>query len=199
PGDIRYKDLNGDAIIDWRDQDEIGYGEFPDLTYGLNLQFEYKGVALSALFQGASMFNSMIAGSLRGAFQNLSNPLGFHYQYRWQPDPDNPGMNINPEAKLPAMRGDGLGTSTNNNKVSDFWLQDATYLRLKNLNLSYSIPPKWLENAGIRQLRIYLAGSNLFTVSKLGIYKHSVDPESTESQKFYPPVKMVSLGLNLTL
>src|SRR5690606_8494513 len=83
PGDIRYKDLNGDAIIDWRDQDEIGYGEFPDLTYGLNLQLEYKGVALSALFQGASMFNSMIAGSLRGAFQNLSNPLQFHDQYRW--------------------------------------------------------------------------------------------------------------------
>src|SRR5690606_30493464 len=75
PGDIKYKDLNDDKIIDWRDQDEIGYSTFPDLTYGLNLEVGYKGFSVTALFQGASMFNSMISGPLRGPLQNLSNPF----------------------------------------------------------------------------------------------------------------------------
>jgi TonB-linked SusC/RagA family outer membrane protein len=199
PGDIKYIDLNGDDVIDWRDQDKIGYGTFPDLTYGLNLQMEYKGFSVSALFQGASMFNSMISDVLRGPFKNNSNPYEYHYKYRWQPDPDNPGVNINPNAKLPAVLGDGSGTNPNNNKASDFWLQDATYLRLKNLNISYTIPNKISKAAGIQNIRVYVAGSNLFTLSKLGIYKNSVDPEATGYQKFYPPVKTVSCGLNITL
>mgnify|MGYP000918405162 CR=1 FL=1 len=196
PGDIRYIDLNNDSIIDWRDQDVIGYGTFPDLTYGLNLEIQYKGFGLTALFQGASMFNSMIVDALRGPLQNLGNPFEFHYKYRWQPDPTNPGTNINPNAKLPAILGDGTGTNPNNNKASDFWLQDATYLRLKNLNISYYLPKNLTKNI---KIQIYMAGSNLFTLSKLGIYKKSVDPENTESQKFYPPVKTISAGLNITL
>ena len=199
PGDIKYIDLNDDKVIDWRDQDEIGYGTFPDLTYGLNLQAEYKGFSVTALFQGASMFNSMISDVLRGPFQNNSNPYEYHYKYRWQPDPDNPGENINPDAKLPAVLADGTGTNTNNNKASDFWLKDATYLRLKNLNISYSIPNKLTNKVGIRNVSVFVAGSNLFTLSKLGIYKKSVDPEATDYQKFYPPVKTISCGLNISL
>ena len=197
PGDIKYKDLNGDKVIDWRDQDEIGYGTYPDLTYGLNLEMQYKRVSLTALFQGASMFNSMIADALRGPLTNQGNVFEFQYKYRWQPDPNNPGVNINPNAKLPAIYPEG--TNTNNNKASDFWLQDATYLRLKNLNISYSLPQKLIKNTGIQNINVYVAGSNLFTISKLGIYKNSVDPEATDYQKFYPPVKTVSLGLNVTL
>jgi len=199
PGDIKYLDLNNDNIIDWKDQDEIGYGTFPDLTYALNLQMQYKGFGLTALFQGASMFNSMIADALRGPLQNLGNPFDFQHKYRWQPDPENPDVNINPDAKLPAILGDGTGTNTNNNKPSDFWLKDATYLRLKNLNLSYSIPQEATQKIGIQDVNIYVAGSNLFTLSRMGIYKNSVDAESTGYQKFYPPVKTISLGLKLTL
>ncbi len=199
PGDIKYIDLNDDEVIDWRDQDEIGYGTFPDLTYWLNLQAEYKGFSLSALFQGASMFNSMIGDVLRGAFQNNSNPYEFHYKYRWQPDLDNPDVNINPDAQLPAILADGSGANPNNKKVSDFWLQDATYLRLRDLNISYSIPSDLTQKVGIHNVSLYVAGSNLFTVSKLGIYKGSVDPENTTTQKFYPPMKTVSFGINLTL
>lgn len=196
PGDIRYVDLNNDSIINWRDQDVIGYGEFPDLTYGLDMQVQYKGFSLSALFQGASMFNSMISDVLRGPLQNLSVPFEYQYKYRWQPDPENPGVNINPDARLPRVLGEGVGTNTNNNKASDFWLQDATYLRLKNLNISYTLPSSL---SGRSNINVYIAGSNLVTFSKLGIYKKSVDPEATQYQKFYPPVKTVSLGVNVTL
>ncbi len=199
PGDIKYLDLNNDNIIDWRDQDEIGYGTFPDLTYSLNLQAQYKSFSLTALFQGASLFNSMISDVLRGPLQNLGNPFEFQYEYRWQPDPENPGMNINPNAKLPAVLGDGTGTNTNNNKGSDFWLKDATYLRLKNLNLSYMLPKNLVKSIGLQNVNVYVAGSNLFTLSKMGIYKKSVDAESTGYQKFYPPVKTISLGINVTL
>lgn len=199
PGDIKYIDLNGDKVIDWRDQDEIGYGTFPDLTYGLNFQAEYKGFSVSALFQGASLFNSMIEDVLRGAFQNNSNPYEYHYKYRWQPDPQNPDVNINPDVQLPAILADGSGANPNNKKVSDFWLQDATYLRLKDLNIAYTIPEKITRKVGMQNVNIFVAGSNLFTISKLGIYKNSVDPEHTTAQKFYPPMKTISFGINLKL
>ena len=199
PGDIKYIDLNNDEVIDWRDQDEIGYGTFPDLTYGLNFQAEYKGVSVSVLLQGASLFNSMINDVLRGAFQNNSNPYEYHYKYRWQPDPQNPGVNINPDAKLPAILADGSGANPNNKKVSDFWLQDATYLRLKDLNIGYTIPGRITKKAGLQSVNVFVAGSNIFTISKLGIYKNSVDPENTTTQKFYPPMKTISFGLKLKL
>lgn len=143
PGDIRYVDRNGDNIIDWRDQDEIGYDRFPDLTYGFNLGVQYKGFSLTALFQGASMFNVMIGDIVRGPLTNGGNAYDFHYKYRWQPDPDNPGVNINKDARLPAMVTEG--TSVNNNKASDFWLKDGTYLRLKNLNLGYTLPKSFCK------------------------------------------------------
>lgn len=197
PGDIRYIDLNDDKVIDWRDQDVIGYGTFPDLTYGINVGMQYKGFSLTALFQGASLFNSMIADALRGPLTNQGNAFEFQYKYRWQPDLDNPTVNINPDAKLPAILTEGA--NTNNNKASDFWLKDATYLRLKNLNISYTLPKGFVKRIGLQDVNLYVAGSNLFTLSRLGIYKRSVDPEATDYQKFYPPVKTLSFGFNVTL
>src|SRR5690606_4539058 len=127
------------------------------------------------------------------------NPFEFQYKYRWQPDPNNPDENINDLARLPAVLGDGTGTNTNNNKASDFWLKDATYLRLKNVNLNYAIPSSITQRIGLHTVNVYVAGSNLLTWSKLGIYKSSVDPEMTGYEKFYPPVKTIAMGLNITL
>jgi TonB-linked SusC/RagA family outer membrane protein len=198
PGDIRYIDLNDDGIINWRDQTEIGYGSFPDMSFGMELQADYKGITLSALFQGASMFNINITDQYRDPLTNWGTPYEFQYKYRWQPDLTNPDVNINPDAILPAILGDGTGNSTNNKKTSDFWLQDATYLRLKNLNLSYELPGKWISKAGVQALSVYVAGSNLITFSKLGIYKKSLDPEGS-GLKYYPPLKTFSFGVNITL
>ncbi len=199
PGDIRYVDLNNDSIIDWHDQKIIGYGPDPDIIFGLTLNVEYKGIYVNALFQGASMFNMLLTGAARAPFSNESIPLEYHYKYRWTPNPDNPGENINPNAKLPAVSTSGAGN--NNNKVSDFWLQDNTYLRLKSLNVGYSLPAKWISPIGLKQLNIYLSGTNLLTFSKLGIYKKSFDPEGPRYQdtRIYPPVKTVTFGVNITL
>lgn len=199
PGDIKYIDLNGDGIIDFRDQDEIGYGDFPDMTYGFNMQLDYKGFSLTALFQGASLFNNNIGDILRGPLQNDANAYEFHYKYRWQPDPNNPDVNINPDAKLPAILGDLTGTNPNNRLTSDFWLQDGTFLRLRNLNIGYDLPEEVVNALGIKSFRVSLSGTNLYTWSKLGIYKDDLDPEQTTTQKFYPPNKTISLGINVKL
>jgi TonB-linked SusC/RagA family outer membrane protein len=198
PGDIIYKDLNNDGLINWRDQDEIGYGTFPDVVYSLNFTLGYKGLSVTALFQGASMFDHY---NEIFPLVNFGPPWDFHYKYRWQPDPNDPTTNINPDAQLPAILGDGVGRSPNNEKNSDFWVQNATYLRLKNLNISYTIPKKWIQVTGIQDLRVTLSGSNLVTISGMGIYKHSIDPESigTGGSRLYPPVRTISLGLNIVI
>lgn len=196
PGDIKYIDRNADGVIDFRDQDVIGFGTFPETSYGLSLQAEYKGFSLSALFQGASRFNANITGGRRSPFSNWSVPFDYHYMYRWQPDPNDPGVNINPDVQLPHIDGTGTGSTANNNQTSDFWLQDNTYLRLKNINLAYSLPASVKEALNFQNIQIYVAGSNLLTFSKLGIYKKSWDPESGFT---YPPVKTITLGLNVSL
>jgi TonB-linked SusC/RagA family outer membrane protein len=198
PGDIKYLDITGDGVIDFRDQDEIGYGGFPDMTYGFNMQLDYKGFSLTALFQGASLFNNNIAAILRGPLQNDGNAYEFHYKYRWQPDPNNPDVNINSDVRLPAILGDLTGTNPNNNRNSDFWLQDGTFLRLRNLNIGYDFPKEVVSVLGVKSFRASLSGTNLFTWSKLGIYKDDLDPEQTTAQKFYPPNKTISLGVNVT-
>ena len=103
PGDIRYIDRDGDGVITFRDQEEIAFGTgVPELVYGMNVALGYKNFRLSALLQGASRFSINISGSARTMFSNQSIPLTYHYDNRWQPDPNNPGENINPDASLPA-------------------------------------------------------------------------------------------------
>ena len=196
-GDIRYKDINGDGVIDFRDQDVIGDGGFPMVSYGMNISVSYNGFQLTALFQGASRFNQNIGGLRRAGFSNWSIPLQYQYDNRWQPDLNNLGVNINPNASLPPIDGSGQGATQNNNRTSDFWLQDNTYLRMKNLNLSYSLPKSLTEKVNIQNINFYVAGTNLLTWSRLGIYKDSWDPEKPGPG--YPPVKTMTVGLNLTL
>ena len=196
PGDIKYVDLNDDKVIDYRDQKEIGYGTFPNMTYGLALNASYKSFRLDALFQGASMFNSVINGGVRGMFSNGTIPFDFQKKYRWQPDPNEPALNVNPNAELPAA---SIDIRPNNNLYSDFWLKDATYIRLKNLSLSYNLPETTVRRAGFGMVQIYLSGTNLLTLSKLGIYKNSFDPEQPGRIRNYPLHRRYSIGLRLTI
>ena len=99
-----------------------------------------------------------------------------------------------------ARPSDGVGRSPNSDITSDFWVRDATYIRLKNLNISYSLPSSLLEGLGIQALQVNLSGSNLFTASKLGMFKKSIDPEAIGGVgRFYPPVKVIAIGINVTL
>jgi TonB-linked SusC/RagA family outer membrane protein len=198
-GDIIYKDLNNDGIIDEKDRDDIGYGSTPDISYGLNLIANYKNFSVSALFQGAGMFNMNITGAARGGFSNQSTPYDYMLKYAWRPDYSNPGVNTNQNAILPMVTHNG--TTPNNNRTSDFWLQDNTYLRLKSLNLNYSLKEESANKLGFSSIDFYAAGSNLFSFNKLGIYKDTFDPEGPSNQggRSYPIMRTLTVGLKLSL
>jgi len=203
-GDIIYKDISGpegipDGEITWRDQDEIGYSAFPDMSFGLDLMANYKNFTLSALFQGASMFNMNIQGAARGGFSNQSTPYNYQLKYAWRPDYENPGENVNPDAILPRITHNG--NTQNNDAFSDFWILDNTYVRLKSLNLNYGLPQDVLDATGFSGIDIYMAGSNLFTFNRLGIYKDTFDPEGPANQggRSYPIMRTFTFGIKLSI
>jgi len=124
-----------------------------------------------------------------------------HYKYRAIVNKDNNGNEYitNPDNfKLPPVTQDGL--TQNNAKSSDFLSYDARFLRLKNLNISYSLPQKIISKTGIKFCDFYMSGTNLFTFSNLGIWRKSFDPEIiTQNNRDYPPVKTITFGLKLTI
>ncbi|KIO75749.1 hypothetical protein TH53_18950 [Pedobacter lusitanus] len=190
PGDIRYKDLNGDGVIDSRDQTVIGRGTTPELFFGLNLNVNYKGFDLTVLLQGASNFNRYYSEELQSPFFNGANTLAM-FTDRWHRqdlyDPNSPWI----AGKYPSTM---ISGSTNNQLYSTFWLQDATYLRIKNVDFGYTFSKGLIEKIGMRTARIYISGQNVFTFSKVKF----IDPEQPSGRgNFYPQQKLWSLGLNV--
>lgn len=179
PGDVKYKDLNGDKVLDWKDQTEIGSGTMPHWTYGLNTTFQYKGFDLSLLFQGAFDYTTYVY--LEGAQSVLK------FENRWTIEENNPNSLV--------PRPGGAST---NELYSDYRNHDTSYLRLKNFTLGYEFPKTWLSKVGIERLRVYFAGTNLFTLSSLN--KYGVDPEMPEGTPvyYYPQQRTLSVGLNLS-
>ncbi len=200
-GDIIYKDLNGDSYIDWRDEQVIGKSGLPKIMYSMNLGMTFKGLSLRMLWQGAADFTNTFSGSAAAPFENESIPLLEHYKFRAIVAVDSDGNEYitNPDDfKLPPVTQNGR--NNNNSKPSDFWTYNVRYLRLKNLNISYSLPKKFVAKFGINQCLFYLSGTNLFTISNLGIWKKSFDPEIVNQNcNQYPPVKTLSVGLKLTI
>ena len=181
PGDIRFKDINADGKLDWKDQVEIGKGNVPHWITGLNINLRYKQFDLSALFQGAFGFYTYIA---------ISNQTytDHYYTNRWTAE------NNNVKALYPRNGGSLLNTS-----YSDFWYRNANYMRLKSLNIGYTVSTKLLSKARIQDCRIYFAGQNLFTAS--GLNEYSIDPEAPNSagMYYYPQQRTLTLGLNISL
>ena len=198
PGDIKYRDLDQNDTINFRDQDVIGYASnMPEVTYGMGISVNYKNFQLSTTLQGASKFSIYINGPAATMFSNGSIPLAYHYDYAWQPHPDNPNININPNAILPAA---SLSANINNSKISDFWLRDVRYLRIKNINLSYNIPEKVFSKIGLKSTQIYLSSENLISWTNLGIYKNTFDPEfdpGTQATRRYPITRSYTVGLRI--
>jgi TonB-linked SusC/RagA family outer membrane protein len=178
PGDIKYKDLNGDKKIDWRDQTEIGKGTFPHWVFGLNTALTYRNFDFSMLVQGATGYNNF----LQLAERNVE-----YYKQRWTAE------NNNPNAFIPR-----LGGSTTNTWQSDHQLKNVFYARFKTINLGYSVPESLLKKIKAEGMRIYFAGTNLFTFSNLN--KYGIDPESPSgfANKYYPQERTFSIGLNLS-
>lgn len=179
PGDIRYEDYNGDGNISDDDRQIIG-NPFPKLQYSFNLSFGWKGIDLTAFFQG-------IAGINRYNWEQTTLSNGGNMTTRWL----DHWSDRNVFASMPR-----LGNSYNDT-YSSFWLTKADYLRLKNLELGYTFKNNpVLLKASIKELRLYIAGSNLLTWSYLDNY----DPEKTSSDArndAHPTAKTYSFGLNV--
>lgn len=179
PGDIRYVDRNGDGKLDWKDMAVIGKGTVPHWMLGLNISLKYKSFDFSSLIQGAMDYYTSIS--------LITNSIEA-YDNRWTP------ANDNPKALVPR-----LGGAATNGFASDYYLKKAGYVRLKVLSAGYSLPAKWLDKIYFKQVRIYVAGTNLLTLDKLK--KYGTDPEAPSgfSGLYYPQQKTFSAGINLSL
>ncbi|WP_158839582.1 SusC/RagA family TonB-linked outer membrane protein [Polaribacter sp. L3A8] len=198
-GDIRYKDVNGDNIINQEDREQLGFGTFPEMTFALTTNFKYKNFGLNLLWQGATRFNLSIATQARNPFDNERVPLQIHTQYSFYQDPENPGQNGNPNAQLPAFGRNGARAWNNN--FSDFWYKDATYLRLKTASINYSIPKNILEKTGMNKCELYVSADNLLMFNKLGIFSDIIDPEAAANNDGFtlPTLRTVTLGIKIGL
>jgi len=168
-GDVKFKDLNGDGVIDAGDKTELG-NPFPRYTFGFTYRIAYAGFDLSMFIQGVGKRDEFIRGELVEPYQGNYGATLYEQQTDfWTPD--------NPNARFPRLDVSGSPSNTNNwQNGSDLFKFNAAYARLKNLTVGYTIPGKFVKNLGIKKLRFYLTGQNLATLTKLKF----VDPETSE-------------------
>ena len=181
PGDIKYKDLNNDGVINQFDESPIGNTK-PTLTYGLELGFSFKGFDFSALVQGVKNRNIMLTGDAEWEFQN--NGYGQAYQQhlgRWTPE--NAA-----QATYPRLT---VGTNVNNHISSSYWLHDGSYARLKFVELGYSLPDRLVGRIKLDRIRLFVSATNLLTFSAFD----RIDPEVYGGA--YPIQRVINTGINI--
>ena len=186
PGDVKYRDVNGDGVVDTKDQVPIGHPNFPEISYGLSGGFSYKNFDMSFLFQGAANFSLTLAGGFQKPFDSLGTI--FEHQQKWRWTPENADR-----AKYPRL---SVSHATAQNYYnSTIWVKDASYLRLKNVEIGYEFPKRLISKLRLSSLRVYLSGQNLFTVDGLdGI----IDPENKTGEMInYPQQRVFNIGVNL--
>ena len=191
PGDIRYEDLNDDGKITEADRTWIGNPAMPEIVYGFGASLNWKGLDFSFLFQGAANRSTYLSGGWY--FQPFQAERGPKFMGnvmsvfldRWNEE------NQDPHAFSPRL---SYGANSNNYKTSTWWQRDASYLRLKNIELGYTLPDRWAKKVCADTLRIYLQGVNLLTFSKF--YSQFWDPET--GMDSYPMQRVIFLGLNLS-
>jgi len=184
PGDVRYTDLNGDNIIDVKDQKVFGNGDKPATNYSLNLGAEYKRWSLSVLLTGAGGYDVYIDGEAQSPLRNGFNGYDYQLDY-WTPQ--------NPGAAYPRVT-DG-GFNPNNSRYSDYWMRNGNHLRIRNVNLSYTVPSAG-KKLGFDELTVFLTGTNLFVFTN---YDEEIDPQSTSGVGwYYPQNRSFTFGVNVT-
>lgn len=183
-GDLMFKDQNGDNIIDAADRVALG-SDFPGITYGLNLGAKYKNIDVSLFGQGADQVKQLLANNILFPFLN-----GYKAQKsdldRWTPE--------TPNASNPVIH---ISQTHNYSTISSFMVRNASYFRLKNIQMGYTLRNLSLRFVQIEQVRIYLTGQNLVTFTKLNM-ERGFDPESpTNANNIYPNVKNYTIGINV--
>lgn len=198
PGDLIYKDINGDGVINDYDVRPIGFprDRNPIVNFGINLAAQYKGFDLKADFSGGSVYSYNQNWEMRWPYQNTGNLLKQFYDDRWhREDPFDLNSAWIP-GKYPALRFN-TGWHNNYNKNSSFWLTNARYLRLRTLEVGYTLPENLIAKAGVQKARIYVNTYNLFSIDNLR--KLGVEPEVMDENGLqYPQNSMVNIGVNLS-
>lgn len=187
PGDIIYKDLNGDGqITPDGDRDIIG-NQIPRYTFGISTNFDYKNFGLDLFFQGVGDVDMVFFGPIRegGIWPNNFTPeIAGDF---WTED--------NRDALFPRPE----AATQKNTRTSDYWTIDGSYLKLKNAQLSYTLPVGVVESIGIGSARVYVSATNLFTLSE--VKKWGIDPEGSGTEDprltYYPQSRVYSVGLNI--
>ena len=193
PGDIKYKDISGpDGVPDGRitpEYDKVILGSnIPRYTYSARGDFGWKGIDFSFVIQGVGKCDGYLEGTARHALQDMAA-----YPQKVHLERYNVVTNPNPNASYPRLT---YNTGFNQTTFSTYWMEDASYLRLKNIQLGYTFPEKWMKKARIDNLRVYVSADNLLTISN---FFYAYDPETPVSKGgYYPQVKTAVIGLNVT-
>ena len=186
PGDIKYKDINGDGLINEYDEVPIGWGNIPEIIYGVGFSVGWKNLSLTAMFQGAAHVDAMLSGEgvLPFAQGSGRGNLLSNITDRWTE------QNPRPDAFYPRL---SIGTINMNYEKSTWWLKNTSYLRLKNVELSYTLPDRWMKHIRLENARIFIQGVNLLTFSPFDIW----DVELGDGRgAAYPNISSASLGLS---
>ncbi len=184
PGDMKFKDTNGDGRISDEDKVRLDKNRDPTFTGGVNIGMQYKGFDCTILFQGA-MGGLLFIGTESG---DIGNYLKYSYDNRWTVD--------NPSSVYPRIASrDNTYYTGGSGGANDYWLRSNNYLRLKNVELGYNVPADVMKKAGISAFRVYANAINLITWDKMKIY----DPESTSgSGQYYPQSRIINVGARVT-
>ncbi len=188
-GDIKYRDINGDGVVNTFDQVAIGYTTVPEINYGFGVSLGWKGLDVSVFFSGVGHVTRIIGGyNLYGgasSYIRQGQIFADVAKNRWSL------ANPDPNAKYPRM---STTRMENNLQQSTYWQRDMSFLRLKNAEIGYTLPKAWTKKAGLSTVRFYLQGVNLLTFSDFDLW----DPElEADYGNQYPTVRTVTLGVNL--
>ena len=183
PGDLIYEDYNGDGKITADDQVRSKYGNIPQITYGIVLNASYKNMFdIAAVFAGQSQVSQYVlpeSGTVGNFYSSWADN-------RWSPS-NTAGTYPRVDTRTSASVNGGQYNST-------FWLNDASFLRLKNIELGYNLSGNWMQNVKLQSARLYVNAFNVFTITKVKDY----DPEGNSgSGQFYPQQRVINIGASI--
>ncbi len=187
-GDLKYLDENGDGVIDSKDEMPIGYSQVPRISYGFSGNISFKGFDFSFLLNGIAQSSISIEGGINEFGAGTGSYFNDLHRHAWTEERYSNGEKIN----YPA-----LSLMTNTNHVANDFIKvpNRSFLKLKNIELGYNLPSKWLQLMNISRMRVYVNGNNLWTIwTKMPV--KTIDPEQT-TLEVLPIMKMVNIGLNI--